>query len=105
MPWNPSSGAGSSPAKAMSSSSIASARRTKPLEWWATRSLLRILYVIGRVTPRRALSTLGGLLGAAAYRGMKRYRETALSNLERAYGDTWSEAERVRVAKESLRHL
>ncbi|MFN3652865.1 MAG: lysophospholipid acyltransferase family protein [Armatimonadota bacterium] len=78
-------------------------RWSKPLEWWATRVLVRTLNLIGRVTPRPALTVLGNGLGMGAYHTMTRYRKVAHANLRRAYGGSWSDAEIERVARESFR--
>lgn len=80
-------------------------RRTKPLEWWATRQLLRTLKLIGRVMPDPVLAAMGRGLGVAAYRTMRRYREVAHRNLERAYGAEWDEARRTAVARECFRNV
>ncbi|HEU4751676.1 MAG TPA: lysophospholipid acyltransferase family protein, partial [Armatimonadota bacterium] len=81
------------------------ARWSKPLEWWATRQLIRGLNLVGRVTPDRALAPIGRALGNAAYRTMRRYRVVALENLRRAYGEEWSEARIQETARDSFRHL
>lgn len=44
-------------------------------------------------------------MGMAAFHGMRRYRRVARTNLTRAYGGVWSEAEIERVARESFRQL
>lgn len=80
-------------------------RWSKPLEWWATRQLIRALNGAGRVTPRSALAPMGRALGMAAYHSMRRYRLVAHANLERAYGDQWDAAQIERVAQESFRHV
>jgi Kdo2-lipid IVA lauroyltransferase/acyltransferase len=80
-------------------------RWSKPLEWWLTRGLVRGLSLVGACTPRAALAPLGRGLGMLAYHTMTRYRKVAHANLRRAYGESWSEAERERVARESFRHL
>jgi KDO2-lipid IV(A) lauroyltransferase len=80
-------------------------RWTKPLEWWATRRLIATLNLIGRCTPRSALPAFGRALGMGAFHGMRRYRQVARVNLQRAYGDQWSEAEIERVARESFRQI
>lgn len=102
----------SKPSSAVASSSEGSGRppeparrRSKPLEWWATRTLIRTLNLVGRVTPRSALAPMGRCLGMAAYHGMRRYRTVALANLRRAYGQEWDERKIEAVARESFRHL
>lgn len=80
-------------------------RWSKPIEWWATRQLIRVLNVIGRCTPRSALAPIGRSLGIAAFHSMRRYRLVATGNLRKAYGGNWSEGEIDRVARDSFRHL
>jgi Kdo2-lipid IVA lauroyltransferase/acyltransferase len=80
-------------------------RWTKPLEWWGTRQLIRLLNLVGRCTPRSFLTPLGRFLGMAAYYTMPRYRKVAHGNLQRAYGGQWDEAGIERVAKDSFRHI
>jgi len=80
-------------------------RRTKPLEWWATRQLIRTLNGAGRVTPKPALAPMGRALGRFAFRTMKRYRTVALNNLRQAYAGEWDEATVTRVALQSFENL
>jgi Kdo2-lipid IVA lauroyltransferase/acyltransferase len=80
-------------------------RWTKPLEWWATRQLVRSLNLLGSILPRRCLAPLGRCLGVVAYHAMPRYRKVALGNLRRAFGREWDEARIQHVARESFRHL
>lgn len=81
------------------------ARWSKPLEWWATRQLIRTLNLVGRLTPRSALAPIGRGLGMGAYHTMRRYRLVALSNLRRVYGSEWDERRIEETAKESFRQL
>lgn len=97
------SSAASSPAG--EGESAARQRWSKPLEWLATRALLRLLIAAGRVTPRQALPVLGSMLGGCAYACMPRYRLVALANLRRAYGHEWDERQIRAVALASFRHL
>jgi KDO2-lipid IV(A) lauroyltransferase len=80
-------------------------RWSKPLERWATRQLIVVLAAVGRITPRGALASMGRGLGNLAWHAMPRYRRVALANLERAYGQEWSEAEIRRVARSSFHHI
>jgi KDO2-lipid IV(A) lauroyltransferase len=81
------------------------ARWTKPLEWWATRLLIRGLFVVGRCTPRTALPGIGRALGRLAWRGMPRYRKVALQNLTWAYGQEWTRELIERTARSSFEHV
>jgi KDO2-lipid IV(A) lauroyltransferase len=80
-------------------------RWTKPLEWWLTRTLVRTLRLVGKLTPKRCLAPLGRALGAGAYRTMRRYRLVALGNLRRVYGEQWDDARIERLARESFGHV
>lgn len=80
-------------------------RWSKPLEWWGTRQLIRLLRGVGRCTPRAALAPLGRALGIAAYHSMRRYRLVALANLRRAYGAEWDEHRIEHTARASFQHL
>lgn len=80
-------------------------RRTKPLEWWATRNLLRFLRFTGRWVTPAMVRWMGAAFGSLAYRTMTRYRRVALANLHRAYGDRWSPEARERIARSSFQHL
>src|SRR5688572_11163840 len=80
-------------------------RWSKPLEWWATRQLIRTLNVVGRITPRSALAPIGRGLGMGAYHTMRRYRLVAQDNLRRVYGSEWDDARIEATAKESFRQL
>lgn len=80
-------------------------RWSKPLEWWLTRQLVLTLNGVGRLLPRQALPPIGRALGMAAFHAMPRYRKVALSNLRRAYGAEWSEAQIQDTARESFRNL
>jgi lauroyl/myristoyl acyltransferase len=103
MPSNPSSSTASEAGAPPESKP--KGRWTKPFEWWATRQTLRGLRGFGRVIPRATLAPMGRSLGALAYRTMPRYRKVALSNLHRAFGDTWDDARIEHVARESFAHL
>ncbi len=55
--------------------------------------------------PMGFAARLGRGIGAVAYCLDRRHRKRALSNLEKVYGDEWSEAERVAMAKENFRRV
>ncbi len=78
-------------------------RWSKPAEYWLTRQFVASLNLLGRVLTVRALDRLGCALGHLAYRTMRRYRRVAMSNLRRAYGDQWSDAQIEACARASFR--
>ncbi len=84
---------------------VAPPRVTKPLEWWLTRQLVRVLSGIGRILPDSALSPLGRAVGDLAWSAMPRYRRVALANLHRVYGAEWDEQQIDATARTSFRHL
>ena len=68
-------------------------------------SLLKaVSFFLGHIPPGLA-RVLGGMLGLLAYRLLKRHRQTAFENLERAFGSSLSFSERERIAKKFFRNL
>lgn len=66
--------------------------------------LKAVSFVMGHI-PRPAAYFLGGLLGSAAGRLLKRHRRTALENLERAFGESLTRLERERLVKKLFKNL
>jgi lauroyl/myristoyl acyltransferase len=71
------------------------------LEWLALSAALRIVPLLSR----KACYDLAGWAGALAAKFDRRGRSVTLSNLEAAFGDTFSAAERERIARESYQHF
>ncbi len=64
---------------------------------------LRLLAAVIPRLPRRACAWLGETLGSLAYRCDRGGRAVALANLEAAFGDRYSPAERAEIAQRSYR--
>src|SRR5215831_14104061 len=71
------------------------------VEW----SLIRFLFTLLTLIPRRARLKLGRWLGLALYACVPRLRRMAAANLERAFGETRSPQEKARISKASFEHL
>ncbi len=67
--------------------------------------LFRILVFLIRLLPRRAVLGLGTCLGFLAYAFLRRHRRLSLKNLKIAFGQTKSETERRRLARQSFLHF
>ncbi len=68
-------------------------------------ALVRLLFAMLRLFPRRARLAVGRGLGLALYYLSSRHRRMALRNLERAFGGTLSARRRAGIARSSFRHL
>jgi Kdo2-lipid IVA lauroyltransferase/acyltransferase len=79
-------------------------RRTKLIELWITRQTARSLLWGLRWLPDRALLGFGAMLGSLFYATLHQYRRVARANLQRAFGDTWSEETIERMVRRSFRH-
>lgn len=66
--------------------------------------LKAVSFVIGHM-PYRAVFLLGGALGSVAFRVLKKHRNIALDNLDRAFGPALGRAEKERIARNVFRHL
>ncbi len=72
----------------------------KKQTWQAlVRKLAFVLLAILRLLPWRAAQALGDRLGTFGYRISRRYRDVADKNLQIAFGDTLTEAERQALTK------
>lgn len=80
-------------------------RSTKPLEWWLTRTVVRVLLAFARLVPAGCRPALARGLGLACYHSLRRYRCVALKNLKHVFGEELSEQERVHLAKQVFAHL
>jgi len=80
-------------------------RKTKPLEWWLTRNVLRLVLGLARRLPTRARPAVARALGNACFRLMRRYRRVALKNLSHVYGRERSPAELESLTREVFAHL
>lgn len=63
-----------------------------------------VLFGLAQWLPRPVLSAIGTAAGELAYRFDRRHTKVALTNLERAYGDALSPAERRRITRACWRH-
>ena len=81
------------------------ARRRNPLGVWLLTSLCLGFAWLTRVLPLSWARALGSLLAAVAYRVLPRIQRVGMANLELAYGDSLSAAEKTRILKESVRNL
>lgn len=63
-----------------------------------------LAFVLGHL-PLALSRLIGRNLGSIAYRLLKRHRTTALENLERAFGNTMTFAEREKIARTTFRNL
>ncbi|MBA2270662.1 MAG: lysophospholipid acyltransferase family protein [Chthoniobacterales bacterium] len=71
------------------------------LEWLALTVALKLVPLLSR----RACYQIAGFAGAVAAKFDRRGRAVTLSNLEAAFGDTFSPAQRDRIARESYQHF
>lgn len=71
------------------------------LEWLAAEGVARFIPML----PRRVCVWLAGRLGALAYLVDGRGRAVALANLEAAFGNRYTPAERKRIARASYQHF
>jgi Kdo2-lipid IVA lauroyltransferase/acyltransferase len=78
--------------------------RKKAIGRAAGRVLLRVVILVVRLLPLPAGLALGRCLGSLFRRLAKRRYRTALKNLRIAYGNTLSQEERERIARESFKH-
>ncbi len=67
--------------------------------------LTRALFSLTKMLPLSLARALGIGLAAIAYRCLPRVKTVGLANLDLAYGDTLSKAEKVRILRDSLRNL
>jgi len=63
-----------------------------------------VLFGLAKALPRSWLTAIGTAAGELAYRFDRRHTKVALANLELAYGDALSPAERRRVTRACWRH-
>lgn len=66
---------------------------------------LRTSAALVRLLPRAAVVRLAQIAGALAYTFDRKGREVALNNLALAFGDRYSPAERMALARESFQHF
>jgi KDO2-lipid IV(A) lauroyltransferase len=66
---------------------------------------LYVVFVLGRIVPRRAFVKLGSLLGRLVFDVLGIRREVALTNLRHAFGHEKSEAELVDLARRAYAQL
>jgi lauroyl/myristoyl acyltransferase len=67
--------------------------------------LIRFLFATIPLLPRRAVVGLANSLGALAYALLSFERRVALANLDIAFGDTRTAAEKCRIARRSFQHF
>ena len=67
--------------------------------------LVHLVFTVLRGLPRRARLSVGRALGSCLYALSSRLRGMALANLDRAFGDTRTAAEKSRIARRSFAHL
>jgi KDO2-lipid IV(A) lauroyltransferase len=58
-----------------------------------------------RILPRRACLLMGRIIGSTVYRIDKKHRDIALKNLQVAFGEEKSEAEKRHIARRSFEHF
>ncbi len=84
---------------------MAKATLTKKIGRRVGREILRVLIVVIQAVPLSVGLAFGrGFGNFMRFCARKRYR-VALKNLRIAYGDTLTEAERIRIAKQSFKHF
>ncbi|HPJ99453.1 MAG TPA: lysophospholipid acyltransferase family protein [Candidatus Hydrogenedentes bacterium] len=81
------------------------ARRRNPLGVWLLTSLCLGFAWLTRVLPLSWARALGALLAAVAYHVLPRIQRVGMANLDLAYGDSLSAAEKIRILKESVRNV
>ncbi len=81
------------------------ARRRNPLTVWLLTTLCLGFAWLTRVLPLFWARVLGTLLAGAAYRVIPRIRRVGMANLDLAYGDALSTAEKIRILKASVRNV
>lgn len=80
-------------------------RRKRTLRNWTEAALVHLLFGVLRLLPRRVRLAMGGSLGRGLYFLSARHRRMALGNLDRAFRENRSRAEKVRIARASFGHL
>ena len=66
---------------------------------------MRFLVALPRIFPLKLSVKLGGLLGIAGFDIFRIRRRITLENLHRAFGDRFSESEKVRIGRRSYVHF
>lgn len=61
-------------------------------------AVIKVLLLVAKVVPLKAMLPVGSGLGSLGYWTVKRYRRVALRNLKIAYGEELDDAERRRIA-------
>jgi KDO2-lipid IV(A) lauroyltransferase len=79
--------------------------RRRPARNRIEAALVWVLLKLLRPWPRRFRLGVGHLLGLCLYFVSTRLRAMALANLDRAFGESRSREEKIRIARGSFRHL
>ncbi len=80
-------------------------RSRHPIRSLLEVSLLRLLFALLSIFPRRLRWEVGRGLGLALYACVPRLRRMAASNLQRAFSDSLSREEKRRISRASFVHL
>jgi Kdo2-lipid IVA lauroyltransferase/acyltransferase len=80
-------------------------RPRRPFRYIMEAALVRFLFLLLRLVPRRGRLAIGKGLGLALYRLSPRLRRMADANLDRAFGAERTAADKTRVARGSFIHL
>jgi len=81
------------------------ARRRNPLAVWLLTTLCLGFARLTRLLPLSWARAVGTLLAGAAYYVIPRIRRVGLANLDLAYGNSLSRAEKTRILKASVRNV
>ena len=79
--------------------------RHRPVRNRIEAALVWVLLSLLRPWPRRFRIGVGHLIGLSLYFMSSRLRKMALANLDRAFGDSRSRKEKIRIARGSFQHL
>ncbi len=80
-------------------------KKSRLLRNWTEAGLVHVLFALLGFLPRRVRLSAGKGLGLCLYALSPRLRGMALANLDRAFGDASSPAEKTRIARASFAHL
>jgi Kdo2-lipid IVA lauroyltransferase/acyltransferase len=80
-------------------------RKNRTLRNWVEAALVRLIFAVLGLFPRRIRLSAGKGLGLGLYLLSPRHRRMARANLDRAFGDRRSREEKSRIARASFAHL
>jgi len=80
-------------------------RKSRHLRNWTEAGLVHLVFALLGLLPRRVRLAAGKGLGLCLHALSSRHRRMARANLDRAFGDSVSPAEKARIARASFAHL